>query len=114
MPKGAEAEARAFFVTVLGMVEEEKPESLRSRGGCWFRSGGCHVHLGVDPAFQPQKKSHSAFVVHDLMNLADRIKSSGHEVSWYDSLPGRKRFYTHDPFGNRLEFIRDGDGLSQR
>jgi hypothetical protein len=31
--------------------------------------------------------------------------------------PGRedeaRRFYAADPFGNRLEFIQDGDGFSQ-
>jgi hypothetical protein len=36
MPAGRENDARAFFVDLLGMIEEEKPEPLRSRG-CEFQ-----------------------------------------------------------------------------
>ena len=35
-PRGCEAEARRFYGTLLGLVEVEKPESLRGRGGVWF------------------------------------------------------------------------------
>lgn len=107
-PEGCEAAARAFFVGVLRMVEEPKPAPLASRGGCWFRSGGCSVHVGVDPSFTPQKKAHPAFAVDDLGDLAHRLETAGHEVSWDRMLPGVERFYTHDPFGNRLEFVGTG------
>lgn len=33
-PKGCEAAARRFFGQLLGLPEVEKPEPLRSRGGC--------------------------------------------------------------------------------
>ena len=114
MPAGREQEARAFFADVLGMVEEEKPSRLRSRGGCWFRSGRCVVHLGVDPDFRPQRKAHPAFVVPDLRGLAHRLESMGFEVAWDSEIVGVERFYTTDPFGNRLEFIEEGKGLSQK
>ena len=105
MPAGKEAEARAFFVGILGMVEEEKPPILRSRGGCWFRRGACKVHVGVDPEFQPQRKAHPAFVVDEIDHLGSRLAQSGHEVLWDDAIPGSRRFYSADPFGNRIEFL---------
>jgi catechol 2,3-dioxygenase-like lactoylglutathione lyase family enzyme len=114
MPRGGEPDARRFFVDLLGMTEEEKPEALRARGGCWFRSGPCVVHVGVDPEFSPQRKAHPAFVRADLPSLAERLNAAGYPVSWDDAPDGRVRFYSADPFGNRLEFLRDGDGFTQR
>lgn len=113
MPSGAEAQARAFFRDVLQMTEETKPEPLRSRGGCWFRSGTCVVHVGVDPDFRPQTKAHPAFIVNDFDDLAARLDASGHPVRRDRSLAGVDRLYTDDPFGNRIEFIRRGHGFSE-
>ena len=114
MPRGGEPRARRFFIDILGMSEEEKPEPLASRGGCWFRAGRCVVHVGVDSEFMPQRKAHPAFVVPDLDLLATRLSDAGHSVVWDDTASSRRRFYTADPFGNRLEFLRDGDGFAQR
>ena len=107
MPTGKEAEARAFFVGILGMVEEEKPPLLQSRGGCWFRRGACKVHVGVDAEFQPQRKAHPAFVVDEIDRLGGLLSQSGHDVLWDDAIPGSRRFYTADPFGNRIEFLEN-------
>jgi catechol 2,3-dioxygenase-like lactoylglutathione lyase family enzyme len=114
MPAGRESEARSFFGGILGMTEDEKPVALRSRGGCWFRLGTCVVHVGVDPGFRPQRKAHPAFLVRDVAGLAQRLQSSGFDVTWDRSLDGIERFYTADPFGNRIEFLEEGHGLSQR
>ncbi len=114
MPEGHEEKARQYFSGILGMVEESKPFPLRERGGCWFRSGHTIVHLGVDAGFQPQKKAHPAFLVADLEGLATRLEWEGYPVRWDNALPNRRRFYTSDPFGNRIEFLADGDGFSQR
>ena len=101
-PPGCEAEARGFYGGVLGLEEIEKPEALRPRGGVWFRLGdGRELHVGVDPAFVPARKAHPAFAVDDLDALAARLG----DVTWDDELPGVRRFYSSDPFGNRLEFL---------
>lgn len=113
MPPGAEDRARAFFVDLLGMIEEPKPESLRPTGGCWFHLGSCSVHLGVEDDFRPQRKAHPAFAVSDVDGLAERLSRSGSEVSWDRRIPGVKRFFTSDPFGNRIEFVRDEDALGR-
>jgi len=109
MPTGGEDAARAFFVDLLGMVEEAKPDPLSERGGAWFRSGGTIVHLGVEKDFKPQLKAHPAFLIGELNELASKLSDSGYP----ESLPDRKRFFSADPFGNRLEFIADGQGFSQ-
>lgn len=114
MPKGAEEKARSFFSGILGMVEEEKPYPLSERGGCWFRKGSVILHVGVEQEFSPQKKAHPAFVVSNLKELERKLKERGFEVIWDEALPNRTRFYSTDPFGNRIEFLRDGDGFSQK
>lgn len=113
MPEGGEARARSYFPDLLGMNEEPKAAQLASRGGCWFRLGSCVVHVGVDPDFVPQRKAHPAFAVADLEGVAERLIRAGHDVRWDSSVLGTNRFFTDDPFGNRIEFIADGHGFSQ-
>lgn len=103
MPAGREDEARAFFVGVLGMVEVEKPPVLAARGGAWFRGGGVELHLGVEDPFAPARKAHPGLVVDDIEEAARRV---GQGVTWDTDFPGFRRFYAHDPFGNRLEFLQ--------
>jgi catechol 2,3-dioxygenase-like lactoylglutathione lyase family enzyme len=107
-PPGCEAEARRFFGDVLGLAEIEKPQPLRARGGAWFAlSDGGELHIGVEDPFAPARKAHPAFRVDEeaLDNLAARLESAGELVEWDDSLPGVRRFYTADPWGNRLELL---------
>ena len=113
MPAGEEESARAFFTGILGMDEEEKPYPLSERGGVWFRSGDTIVHLGVEENFLPQRKAHPAFLIGDLDELASRLSSAGYPVKWDDALPDRRRFYSHDAFENRIEFMADGQGFTQ-
>lgn len=114
MPKGGEDAARSYFIDILDMEEETKPYPLSERGGCWFRHGSVRLHIGAQSDFSPQKKAHPAFLTHDLKELETKLKERGHTIVWDDSLPNRERFYSTDPFGNRLEFMKDGDGFSQK
>jgi catechol 2,3-dioxygenase-like lactoylglutathione lyase family enzyme len=114
MPAGQEAAARKFFGELLGMEEEPKPPAYAVRGGCWFRSGSVLVHASVEQGFLPQKKAHPAFCVRDLEALCRRLSAEGFPIIPETTLPDRKRVYTSDPFGNRIELIEDGDGFGQR
>lgn len=105
VPPGAEQACRAFFVGVLGMPEVEKPPVLASRGGIWVQAGEQQLHLGVDKDFRPAKKAHPAFAVGDIDALAARVAAAGHRVSWDNAIAGTRRFFTDDPFGNRVEFV---------
>jgi catechol 2,3-dioxygenase-like lactoylglutathione lyase family enzyme len=103
-PAGGEDQAREFYGGLLGLREIEKPEPLRSRGGVWFECGAHQLHIGVEEGFAPARKAHPALAVSsvaELETLADRLG----EVRWDEDLPGYRRFYVFDPFGNRLELL---------
>jgi catechol 2,3-dioxygenase-like lactoylglutathione lyase family enzyme len=102
-PLGCEAAARAFYGGLLGLAEVPKPEALAARGGCWFRAGAQELHVGVEESFTPARKAHPGLIADALATLADRLDAAGHEVSFDDAIPGAKRLYVADPFGNRLE-----------
>lgn len=106
MPRGEEAEARAFYRDVLGMTEIEKPPVLAARGGVWFRAGGLELHLGVEDDFRPARKAHPGVLVDDLDDVVRRLRSAGLDVTDDGDFPGFRRIYAHDPFGNRLEFLQ--------
>ncbi len=107
MPANEEVRARAFYVDLLGLQEMEKPEPLRARGGCWFEVGVQQFHLGVEADFKPTKKAHLAFRVKNYAALQEKLVAQGFTVTPDDMLKDVERFYTHDPFGNRLEFIQE-------
>jgi catechol 2,3-dioxygenase-like lactoylglutathione lyase family enzyme len=106
-PRGCEEQARRFFGELLGLAELEKPNSLRARGGVWFQAGPQQLHVGVEDAFAPARKAHPAFRVRpDMLDaLAVRLQESGAGVEWDEELEGFRRFYTTDPWGNRIEFL---------
>lgn len=105
IPVGGEQRARDFYGEVLGMAEVEKPPVLAARGGCWFRSGGWEIHLGVETPFTPAQKAHPGVLVQNIDFLGDRLAAAGVAVEWDDNFPGHRRFYASDPCGNRLEFL---------
>lgn len=105
MPEGQETRARAFFTGILGLAELPKPDSLKGRGGCWFACGAQEVHIGVEPGFCPAKKAHPAFLVADLAALQAHLEAQGVEITHQPPLPGAKRIFVEDPFGNRIELL---------
>lgn len=104
-PAGAEDLLRAYYVDVLGMTEIPKPPVLATRGGCWFRAGAVHLHLGVEEPFRPARKAHPGLRVTDIGAYAERLEARGARVVWDDDLPGHRRFFSEDPVSNRLEFL---------
>jgi catechol 2,3-dioxygenase-like lactoylglutathione lyase family enzyme len=107
-PPGCEAEARRFYGELLGLEEIAKPEPLRAAGGAWFSLGAQQLHVGVAEPFTAAAKAHPALAVAgepELRALAERLAAAGAPVRWDDRLPDAARFYTHDPWGNRLELL---------
>jgi catechol 2,3-dioxygenase-like lactoylglutathione lyase family enzyme len=103
-PPGCEAQARAFFGALLGLAELEKPPALAARGGVWFAlPDGRQLHVGVESPFVPAAKAHPAFLVSEFDSLRAHFGAEEDE-----ELPGVRRFYAADPFGNRLEFVDAG------
>lgn len=108
-PKGSEAEARRFFVDLLGLTEIPKPAALAGRGGLWLRCGSQELHIGIEEDFRAAKKAHPALRVTgqaELDALRDRLTDAGVPVRGdSESIPGVVRFFAEDPFGNRIEFL---------
>lgn len=104
MLAGGEPQARAFYVGLLGMPEIAKPESLAGRGGCWFRAGVQEVHMGVEPEVGRFRR-HPALLTDGLDALRAVLVAEGVGIEEDEQIPGYRRFYARDPFGNRLEFL---------
>ena len=108
--EGGEDEARGFYGDVLGLEEVRRPEGLQRTGGVWFQAGSQELHLGTDDAHLPPKRPHPGLRVGspaELDELAERLILNRYDVEWDDRIEGRKRFYTRDPFGNRIELLAD-------
>lgn len=107
-PPGCEPDARRFYGELLGLPEILKPAPLAASGGAWFACGAQELHVGAAEDFAPARKAHPALRLEDataLDELAERLCAAGAPVEPDERLPGHRRFYTLDPFGNRLEFL---------
>ena len=108
MPKGGEAQAIAFYVSLLGLTELQKPPELAGRGGAWFQCGTLQLHLGVESEFRPAKKAHPALRVESLDDLLANLRGAGFQAEDDTSVPEIRRAFTEDPFGNRIELVAAG------
>jgi catechol 2,3-dioxygenase-like lactoylglutathione lyase family enzyme len=110
-PPGSRDVAHAFYGGLLGLEEVEMPPVLAARGGIWFALGERELHVGLEERFVPAHRAHPALNVSSgdaLEALAARLKAAGYEPNFDHELPGARRFYVSDPFGNRLELISRG------
>ena len=105
MRPGEEQKARDFYANVLGMREVAKPDPLVASGGVWFGEGAVELHLGIELDMKAPLKAHTAIRVGKIDPIAERCDKAGHKPLFDDRYPGRRRFFVHDPFGNRLEFF---------
>ena len=108
IPKGAEEKGKNFYCGVLGLPEIEKPESLKGRGGFWLRVGDKDVHVGTEDGFDRTKtKAHLAYLVQDISYWRKVLEQN--DIKIFDSvpIPNFERFEFRDPFGNRVEMIKE-------
>lgn len=110
MPPGGEEQAREFYGRILHLRELEKPEPLKAKG-CWFAGEGVELHLGVQADFVPATKAHPGLRVADLVAAQAALSAAGVAIIADESGVAARRFYVNDPFGNRLEFMQEGDSF---
>ena len=72
---------------------------------CGLKAGSIRLHLGVETPFTPARKAHPAFQVQDLDIVTKQLVLAGLEPVTDQDLPGIRRVYIHDPFGNRIELL---------
>jgi catechol 2,3-dioxygenase-like lactoylglutathione lyase family enzyme len=106
IPTGGEPAARAFYGDLLGMPEVPKPPALAGRGGVWFACGAAQqLHCGVEDPVAPSRR-HPALLTDDLDAVRSRLEAAAFPIRSDVDLPGYRRFYTEDPFGNRVELLQ--------
>ena len=108
--EGADAleRARAFYGGVLALEPLPRMTHEESPRGAWYSCGAQELHLSAESGASGSNNSsrrHAGFCVADLDALGSRIRAAGIEVKTGNPMPGRKRFFVRDPFGNRLEFM---------
>lgn len=107
IPTGQEDTARGFYCGLLGLLEIEKPDSLKHRGGFWLQVGDQAVHVGTeDDVDRNVTKAHIAYQVTELNQWRERLSAAGFTPLDGIPMPGYDRFECRDPFGNRFELIQ--------
>ncbi len=109
VPHAAEDAAKHFYATVLGFREIPKPAPLRANGGAWYQVGPLELHVSPDDAAndRPRGKAHICYVVPDLEQTERRLRDLGQEIiDDRQPIPNWRRFYLHDPGGNRIEIAQ--------
>ncbi|MGJ9457366.1 VOC family protein [Oceanobacillus sp. CF4.6] len=108
IPKNAEEEGRNFYCGVLGLTEIEKPESLKAMGGFWLKVGDIDVHIGTEDGFDRTKtKAHLAYRVDDVSYWRGILEQNDIKIKESVPIPNFERFEFRDPFGNRVEIIKE-------
>lgn len=102
-PPGEEAQARDFYGKALGLEEIRRPETLSDRDGIWFSAPPGHVHLSADSDLGLHPRRHFALRVDDLGAIRNRLRGRGARFEEATPIPGWRRCYVFDPFGNKIE-----------
>jgi catechol 2,3-dioxygenase-like lactoylglutathione lyase family enzyme len=108
VPANAEAAAKEFYGTVLGLTVLPKPPGTRQNVGAWYELGGVQLHLSVEEnATNAASDRHVCYVVADIAVAQRHLRDSGVEIiSDPRPIAGVKRFYVRDPGGNLIEIVQ--------
>src|ERR1700733_13592294 len=92
VPVGAEPAAKEFYAGVLGLLEIEKPEALKPRGGFWVQAGDRQIHIGVEDGVDRSKtKAHIAFEVDNLEEARAKLEANASKILESVAIPGMDR-----------------------
>jgi catechol 2,3-dioxygenase-like lactoylglutathione lyase family enzyme len=101
--------ALRFYVELLGLAPLDRPPNTdNGRPGAWLACGPQQLHIITGAGASAENRvsrRHPAFRVSDLEGLRHRLEAEGVEIVAGNCFPGQKRFFVHDPWGNRLEFV---------
>ena len=102
-PEELETEVLEFYGNFLGLKRLDKPEGTGSPGA-WFAVGDLQLHVSRD-THNPPPTAHFAVTVSDFDIAVERLRDSGFHIEQAHPVPGRRRLYTRDPAGNRVEIV---------
>ena len=111
VPESALAEARHFYLDVLGWPEAPKPASMATKS-FWVRLANLDLHIGPEGKAGvdwTQTSAHTSFHVPDLTRVRQSVETAGIETREGNTagrdFPNTRRFLCEDPWGNTLEFM---------
>jgi catechol 2,3-dioxygenase-like lactoylglutathione lyase family enzyme len=104
-PPGPESreQALAFYGRLLGMTPKPEPKSIQYLDLVWFQVGEMELHCFAEEPMGDKSGRHFCLVVDDVAEMRQKLSTAGYEIQETDAIPGRPRFFCHDPFGNRIE-----------
>jgi catechol 2,3-dioxygenase-like lactoylglutathione lyase family enzyme len=105
MPTGGNDKGRHFYGETLGLTEITPPAVLGPERFVWFTIGdsGDEVHLYTDDRGPNSPGQHLCIQVEDPVAVREKLEDNGYRTEDTEPIPNRPRFFTHDPFGNRVE-----------
>ena len=112
VPESALAEARRFYLEVLGWPQAAKPASMATKS-FWVRLANLDLHIGPEGKTGVdwmQTSAHTAFQVPDLGSVRRAVEAYGIQTREGNTagreFPNTHRFLCEDPWGNTLEFLQ--------
>lgn len=102
-PAELENEVVEWYCSCLNLEEVQKPEGTRSTGR-WLRAGSQEVHISIDE-HNPPRDAHFGLVVDAFEPVVECLRAKGFHIEQATTIPGRHRFFTRDPAGNRVEIV---------
>ncbi len=100
-------EASDFYAGLLGLKEIERPPEVKAGGaGAWYKLGDHQLHIMVMASASEMSGRHFAVEIDEMDKLVQRLKAEGFGVE--DSFgfeEFKRRKFTRDPFGNRIELM---------
>ena len=103
-PEELQEEVAEWYRTCFKLSDIDKPQGTRPQG-FWFQVGAQELHISVDE-HNPPRDSHFAIVVDALDPVIECLREHGCHIEQATTIPGRHRFFTRDPAGNRIEVVR--------
>jgi len=97
---------KAFRRNQVDVIIEFAPPACSSASSRIWRSIRARsIATGCGGSIRPSRKAHPALLVDDLDGLRQRLSDAGYSTVSDEPLEGFDRFYTEDPFGNRIECL---------
>ncbi len=100
---GEAAVARRFYGDALGLREIPRPTTLLDSPGIWYQIDSAHIHLSADDDLALHPRRHFGLRVADLDAAVARLAAAGARFEEATPIPGWRRVFVFDPFGNKIE-----------
>ena len=102
-PDELEQDVLEWYESCLGLERLDKPDGTAA-SGAWFLAGDQQVHISID-VHNPPKQAHFSLIVTDFDGVIECMRDAGCHIEQAREIPGRHRFFTRDPAGNRIEIM---------